>query len=218
MDDRVGRGEFERHGVMIGDDHVHAQRFCQSDLFGIADTTVAGDDELGAIIFEELYGTWVEAVAVGFAVGEINTKICAAKFFERRHDDGRSANAVGIVVAVYGNFFVVFKTVENERDCFFHVVEKEWIVDVFVVIGVQKFVHLLFCPEVAVPEEADNNIGQFSVAVKKIFRWFFGDDPFFHTSLLEERHQRENYHGEKANDNEQPKEIVCGFLFHSVNA
>jgi hypothetical protein len=58
-----------RHGMVIGNDGLQAKRLRQCNFFGITDAAVTGDDERSTVVFEQLYSSVIESIAVCFAVG-----------------------------------------------------------------------------------------------------------------------------------------------------
>ena len=87
VDERVRVGQHGRHGVVVEDDHVHAELARARDLVDRAGAAVGGDEQRRAVAVQRFDGGDVQAVALAEAVGHVRHRRGA----ERRERLARAA-------------------------------------------------------------------------------------------------------------------------------
>lgn len=99
VDDRVRVRELGWRVVMVCDDEIDAELARQRRLFHGRDAAVDADDDLGAIRSQRPERRRVQAVTLLVAIGDVRTDH-DAELPERAHQNGRTRDAVDVVVPV----------------------------------------------------------------------------------------------------------------------
>ncbi len=106
VDDEVGIGESGGEFVVVGDDDVNVMAAGEGDGFEGGAAAVDGDEEICAVVDGGLDGVAVEAVAFIDAVGDVGMDIGGGGG-EGVPEHGGAGDAIDVVVAVEGDFFLV---------------------------------------------------------------------------------------------------------------
>lgn len=94
--------------VVVCDDEVDVEVFCDECWGGCGDAAIHGDDDLGALFCECADGVVVEAVAFFDAVGDVGGDLCVWRDdCEHVVEDGACGDAVDIVISEDDDGFVV---------------------------------------------------------------------------------------------------------------
>ena len=128
-------GVYHRHGagqrllalVVVGDDHVHAQRVGEVYLLHAGDAAVHGDQQAGSLAVQALDGVDAQAVAVLDAARDIVQHI-GAPALEIVHQNTGGGDTVHVVVAEHGDPLVVGQRPLHPLHSLVHVGHEEWAV------------------------------------------------------------------------------------------
>ena len=146
--------------MMIGDYDVHAESFGAGNLLDIPYPAVDGDEELGVSLLESLHGIRVQTESLVVPVRDIVFEILYAELLERIVQYHRSGYAVGVVVAVYDDLFIIFYTSIHPFNGLIHILHEERVVGMKVVVRRNESLGILHRRDAPIHQKAREGIGK----------------------------------------------------------
>ena len=125
-------GIYHRHGagqrlpalVVVGDDHVHAQRVGEVHLLHAGDAAVHGDQQPHALVVQTPDGVAAEAVAVLDAAGDVVQHV-GAPALEIVHQNAGGGDAVHVIVPEHRHAFAAVQRPADALHRLVHVRHQE---------------------------------------------------------------------------------------------
>ena len=168
--------------MVVGDDQINAGRLERRRFLDVGGTAVDGNHQSRARAVELADRLEVQAIAFGFAEGNVGFHHAAERFNGARHHRG-CADAIGIVVTIHDDAFFFFNRPQDPVGCFFHINKKKRIMEIRGVVWLEEPLDDARFGDVAVGQQLQHH----RIPGRKLVgeRWVNGwaNSPFFqHTT------------------------------------
>ena len=125
--------------MVICYDNFHSQFIGTLDRLHVGYAAIDGDHELHFFLGQLLYGFYIQTESLVMAMRYVYGKILETDPAEEIIPNDRARNAVGVIVGVYGDAFIVLNGSNDPRRRFFRVFQQEWVVGIADVVRREEF-------------------------------------------------------------------------------
>src|SRR3989344_1314974 len=136
--------------MVVGNNDIDAETVCMSHFFHISDSAINGDKESCAIFCKFIYRIGIESISFVMPVWNVVLKVFIFYFFKKIMENNASGNAVTVIVSIHDYFFFVVDGAKNAFDRLLHIKNQKRIVDIALVVWVEKFFRFSACSNPAV--------------------------------------------------------------------